>query len=389
METLVPGRTPTSVRFELTTTCNVACSFCCVSEFTGFRGHPIEKYKAFFDRFPTPDTTTIRFVGGGEPTVYGPFPELVEHLAGRGFRMSLVTNGVRLPSIADSFKHFRGWVCVSVHGLEEVHNRIVAKKVFKRVIAGIKAVQAVNSSLRIFVSCVLCPDNLPILLDMVQYFRDMQIPMRLTPLIETGTALSDADREMVRSIIPIIHRDYPEVQLPPLLRRTPTLDESINAFVDNDDVYASTELDANKVVCRNIYGEAKIKWNGKMQVCKYLHTLGNVFKTPVTKVWNNVEHKTFLRGIETEIAETGNYPRSCLRCCYLEHRNLTDATAEETLPAAMVAPAPRTAVDMSEFVDLDLAEDAELLVTHAALSGKTIIPLMAAPADTQKPSCGC
>jgi hypothetical protein len=195
---------------------------------------------------------------------------------------------------------------------------------------------------------------------------------------------------MVRRIVPIIHRDYPEVQLPPLMQRKPTLEESLNAFVDDDEVYASTELDANKVVCRNIYSEAKISANGRMQVCKYLITLGNAFKTPVTKVWNNVEHKTFLRGIETEIAETGNYPRSCLRCCYLEHRNVREGTAEDTFPAAIAAPALRAPVDMSGFVDLDLEESDELLLTHPTLDGKKIIPLMmAAPADTQKPGCGC
>jgi hypothetical protein len=106
----------------------------------------------------------------------------------------------------------------------------------------------------------------------------------------------------------------------------------------------------------------------------------------VTTVWNNAEHRTFLGAIEAHIAETGQYPRSCLRCCYLEHRNLL---TDEPLPPA--APTARGAADVSEFVDLDLSEDESLLSTHPALGGNRIIPLTVTPTDSHsaKPSCGC
>ncbi len=309
---------PTSLRVDLTNYCNARCRFCCALQPKGFRGHPLEKYQPFFDQFTPPVTTGIRLSGAGEPTTHPDFGRIVKYLGERGFRLSLVTNGIRLFKLADSFRYFRGLVSISIHGLEFTHNYLVGGRVFKRVIAGIRAVRQANPDLSILVNCVVCPENVGELLEMARFFRGEQIRLHTQPLVHSDKPSGNGDRDRMREMIKVLYRDHPEVQMLPLSFTRPSLEEVIRYYIDGDDSHAATELDARKVACRCIYTEAIISPKGNLSVCARKIVLGNIFKAPLRKLWGNPPHLEVLGEVERHIQETGSYPEYCARCCYLE-----------------------------------------------------------------------
>jgi MoaA/NifB/PqqE/SkfB family radical SAM enzyme len=83
----------------------------------------------------------IVFKGGGEPTLYPDFPELVEKAWTLGFETGIVTNGSRLlrPRLAETLAQWAGYVRVSIDGpTPETHHRIHGSQDFEEIVAGVK-----------------------------------------------------------------------------------------------------------------------------------------------------------------------------------------------------------------------------------------------------------
>ncbi|WPL14167.1 molybdenum cofactor biosynthesis protein A [Thiorhodovibrio litoralis] len=304
---------PTSVHLELTNTCNLQCKFCCVGEFGKGEGQSLEWYLGQFEVYTSPELVNIRLVGAGEPTVYRRFRDLVRELIARGFNMSLVTNGVRLLNFCEHLVNFE-WICVSVHGLGPVHNQLVGANVFDRVISGIKALQDAKPDVNMFVSCVVCSENISSMLQIADFFAEQNVPLRFAPLVD-NSLLSKSDKLLLREQLRLINLYHPEVKLPPYSEE-PAFEESVRAFIADDQELARQGLDADRVVCKNIYREVKINHKGNLFFCKY-RLLGNLSMNSLRHLWESEGRTKFLVEIEKHVQATGYYPQSCLKCCYL------------------------------------------------------------------------
>ena len=102
---------PLSVELHLTDICNLKCAWCTDLELRqNLATLPLATVEALFREF-APHKVGVTIEGGGEPTVYKPFPQVVELAHRHGLDIGLITNGIRpLAAFANGFK----WVRVSV-----------------------------------------------------------------------------------------------------------------------------------------------------------------------------------------------------------------------------------------------------------------------------------
>lgn len=155
---------PTSINLDLTTSCNYACDHC-VDIF-----HLNTNHRYVHDQLMTSlghlishGLRSVILIGGGEPTVYPKFVEVVEFLKASGVQVAIVSNGSRNESIipiADKL-HGRDWIRFSLDsGTNETFLAMHKPKGRKpknltQICAEIKEIRARNPSLSIGFSYII------------------------------------------------------------------------------------------------------------------------------------------------------------------------------------------------------------------------------------------
>lgn len=172
IKSAVPARLP-HVELVLADVCQQHCSFCAYrlkgyapnQLFDEKRMMPYGKALEIIDDCAEIGVQAIQFTGGGEPTVYPNFENVLLRTISRGLKFSIVTNGVRLQSIA-AFAVRAEWVRISIDAATEKTYCVIRK------VPGLQFTQALKSisymrSLRditgqicqIGVGFVVTPDN--------------------------------------------------------------------------------------------------------------------------------------------------------------------------------------------------------------------------------------
>jgi len=114
---------PITLQLALTDRCNLSCDFCSVKNRAGDElqldqilhvlSHPI------FDS----GLHGVEITGGGEPTLHREINEIVEHIAGRGLQLGLITNGVALMKNVDHGNlALLRWIRVSLNSLDYLND---------------------------------------------------------------------------------------------------------------------------------------------------------------------------------------------------------------------------------------------------------------------------
>ncbi|HMA67849.1 MAG TPA: radical SAM protein [Desulfosalsimonadaceae bacterium] len=97
-----PDMAPVSINLDLTTACNFACPHCVDSEIINSGGVlPLEEVKKSLDTLRAHGLLSVILLGGGEPTLYKNFGEVVRYMKDKGLQVGIVTNGSRLERIAE------------------------------------------------------------------------------------------------------------------------------------------------------------------------------------------------------------------------------------------------------------------------------------------------
>ncbi len=114
---LGPERSPISINLDLTTACNYLCDHCVDYDIlnTGIR-HDDEALKNSLALMADKGLRSVILIGGGEPTVYPKFEEIVHFLKDRAVQTAVVTNGsgnAKILSVAHRFDE-RDWVRLSL-----------------------------------------------------------------------------------------------------------------------------------------------------------------------------------------------------------------------------------------------------------------------------------
>ena len=106
---------PQSLQVALTNRCNLKCVFCSVAE----RELKQEwNYTYLCEAIQCFGSNTIEFSGGGEPTLYPHFNELIKFCTLKGFRLGLITNGLLLKNLPVATLSQFDWIRISMVALD-------------------------------------------------------------------------------------------------------------------------------------------------------------------------------------------------------------------------------------------------------------------------------
>lgn len=157
---------PAVVSFTITNACNLRCAMCgqwsehgYVRHRHGFGGEPLrlEDWKRLADEVADRGVGSV-LVRGGEPFLWPPMLELLEHMRGRGLFVSIDSNGTRLAAVAADLVRLGGiHVTVSVDGPEPVHDAVRgAAGCFREIAAGLKRLAELDGGTPRRVSRSIC-----------------------------------------------------------------------------------------------------------------------------------------------------------------------------------------------------------------------------------------
>ncbi len=97
----VPSMAPLSINLDLTTACNFSCPHCVDSEITNTGEYlDIEDIKQSLSTLKSHGLLSVILLGGGEPTLYNDFDEIVSYIKKMGLQLGIVTNGSKLERVA-------------------------------------------------------------------------------------------------------------------------------------------------------------------------------------------------------------------------------------------------------------------------------------------------
>jgi len=195
------GRVHRDLRISVTDRCNFRCTYCMPAE--GLDWVPRSDLLTFEEITRVARILVDRYgingirLTGGEPTVRARLPVLVEMLAGLGTDLSMTTNGVTLPLIADALRRAGlRRVNISCDSLRaDRFARLARRDALARVLEGIDAAVAAGFS-PVKVNCVVMRGvNDDEIADFVAFGRAKGVEVRFIefmPLDADGTWRNDS-----------------------------------------------------------------------------------------------------------------------------------------------------------------------------------------------------
>lgn len=131
-----PNHAPISINLDVTTACNYRCDHCVDMDIlnTGIR-YDHEQLKNSLTTLIDRGLRSVIIIGGGEPTVYPGFADIVQHLKARDIQIGVVTNGSRMDRIAQVANVLSkgDWVRLSLDSGDNETFRAMHKPVSKKV----------------------------------------------------------------------------------------------------------------------------------------------------------------------------------------------------------------------------------------------------------------
>ena len=112
---------PQSLQVALTNKCNLSCIFCSVAERELKQQWDYDELMQAIDSFISVGIKTIEFSGGGEPTLFPRFSELIRECNGRGLKLGLITNSIKLKELSLSrlpVLSYFDWIRISMVALD-------------------------------------------------------------------------------------------------------------------------------------------------------------------------------------------------------------------------------------------------------------------------------
>lgn len=122
--TIDDSAVPVSINLDLTTACNYACDHCVDMDIlnTGIR-YDHDRLKDSLAHLAKRGLRSVIVIGGGEPTMYPRFEEMVVFMKEQGLKLGLVTNGGQMGKVLKVAEYFDkdDWIRLSLDsGSDEV-----------------------------------------------------------------------------------------------------------------------------------------------------------------------------------------------------------------------------------------------------------------------------
>lgn len=188
-------------------TCNLRCFFCYFLTRIEDNSHPehpfmeLEKAKKICHTMRYVYGNTSVDIQGGEPTIYPGILDLIQYCNEIGLYPTLITNGIHLakPGILEKFKEagVRDFL-VSLHGIGEIHDRVVQKKnSYEKITQAIARMRELGIPFRF--NCTMTKPVVPLLPEIAQ--RAVDYGARAVNFIVFNVFEDDQDERQT------VHRD--------------------------------------------------------------------------------------------------------------------------------------------------------------------------------------
>jgi len=110
---------PISIQLAPTDKCNLNCTMCSVKNREG-NELTLEECMRVLRDFKTLGAQTVEYTGGGDPTMYPFINEIIAYASVLGYKIGLITNGVKLDNILSTNLERLTWLRVSLNCLDYV-----------------------------------------------------------------------------------------------------------------------------------------------------------------------------------------------------------------------------------------------------------------------------
>lgn len=119
------GKTIISTHISPEGRCNLNCSYCSVSKRSRFFRISMDVIKEYIHKLKSRGLQAVILTGGGEPTLYPEFNELVEWLHDeQNLSVALITNGTNIKDVDQKVWDMFSWVRVSLNFVEDYQEKI-------------------------------------------------------------------------------------------------------------------------------------------------------------------------------------------------------------------------------------------------------------------------
>lgn len=122
------GRTVISTHISPEGACNLRCSFCSVTYRDTHSRIELPRVKRYVTDLQSRGLKAVILTGGGEPTLYPQFNELVQWIKAQGLSVALITNGTTRDRVAPETWRAFSWVRVSINIFDGWKERILVPR---------------------------------------------------------------------------------------------------------------------------------------------------------------------------------------------------------------------------------------------------------------------
>jgi radical SAM protein with 4Fe4S-binding SPASM domain len=335
------------VTFKITPLCNLECIMCGQN---GIKGTlkpiiaqeakkivPIERYKQLTDEVCK--RTNVFYVWGGEPFLYPNFMDLAEYMA-KKVVFTINTNGTFLEENAERIVRDKwGGIFISLDSFEEVNDKIRGKGSFKKVMAGIEAINREKAKQKtnlpnVGIVTTVTKMNYQYLDKLAEALRDHNLAWHI---INLGTYATDAigedqvrvykeklDTEPTRwkGFVTGFNEGIDGEEFARILERVHAMDNGYPIITvpankpEKIGIYYSQLTTIVRDKCAAPWFSVNIDYNGDVHFCADYpdFTIGNIMDGPLREMYNNERAVKFRKALKS--SKHGIFP-ACTRCYQL------------------------------------------------------------------------
>ena len=118
------GNTVISSHISPEGACNLKCPYCSVTYRDTHSRIPGQTIQKYVENLQTRGLKALIFTGGGEPTIYPHFNEMIRWAKGRGLSVALITNGTKTSKVDPDVWGMFSWVRISLNVFNDWENVI-------------------------------------------------------------------------------------------------------------------------------------------------------------------------------------------------------------------------------------------------------------------------
>ncbi len=289
---------PFKIKFESSTICNLKCSMCPLTK--GIKRSKgvlrFENFKKVYDEIRVP---YLNLTGLGEPLFNPDLFKIIQYARKHGSLVKLDTNAtildeVRIKKLIDSDPTF---ISVSIDGItKKSYESIRVGAKFEQVIENLKKLieyrNKKKSKTEIHLFFVLQKENVKDLIKFIQFGESVGIDViNGTIAMDFGDVKNKLKREMKKEDLESLRKDLIRIKKQVKLRLNL---EGIEDYLKNPN---SSSTRVGDKPCFYPWYNPCVTWDGWLVPCD-VHcdnevVLGNVFREPFMKLWNNKKARTF------------------------------------------------------------------------------------------------